>query len=139
MRKTLHKFNSLLLVGAFISAIFFGSNMGMDMSQNKARSKCIFDQSADCPMGYQEHIDHWQQIFIATRSSDSNIIFLIVFGGAALWVNFFQSRDDPHRANKISKKIGRARDIIVKLFGYISQALSAGILNPKIYHSVSNY
>ena len=136
MLKTHRKFTGLILTLAVVAAIFFGMNAGMDMSQNGTMSGCIFDQSVTCPMDYAEHIQHWQQTFTAIQPTQNNLLALliIVFVGVPFFAAFSQWQNFVQLQSVIPKTQWRQRNIIAKLSDHILQALSNGILNPKIYN-----
>lgn len=144
MLKIYRKFTGLILASAFVAVMLFGLNMGMDMRQDGTMSGCVFDQSIICPMSYQEHINHWQQTFTAMQPTQNTILTLLVviaLGGTALlfhsWLNWQRYAQETHY---IPQAVHRKREIIAKLSDHILQALSNGILNPKLYnfsHTVS--
>ena len=135
MLKTHRKFTGLILTLAVVSAIFFGMNAGMDMRQDGTMSGCMFDQSVTCSMDYGEHIQNWQQTFTATQPTQNNLLALLitVFVGASFFAAFSRWQNFVYLQAVISKTQWRQRNIISKLSDYILQALSNGILNPKIY------
>ena len=135
MLKTHHKFNGLILTLAIVAAIFFGMNAGMDMRQDGTMSGCMFDQSVTCPMDYGEHIQHWQQTFTAIQPTQNDLLALliIVFVGVPFFTIFSQWQIFFHRQAVMPKTQWRQRNIIAKLSDHILQALSDGILNPKLY------
>ena len=136
MLKTHHKFNGLILTLAVVTAMFFGMNAGMDMNQDGIMSGCMFDQSVKCPMDYSEHIQNWQQTFIAIQPTQNNLLTLliIVFISAPFFVVFSQWQNVIKWRAVIPKTQWRQRNIIAKLSDHILQALSDGILNPRIYN-----
>ncbi|OJI06577.1 hypothetical protein BK004_02740 [bacterium CG10_46_32] len=136
MLKTHHKFNGLILTLAIVAAIFFGMNAGMDMRQDGTMSGCIFDQSVTCSMDYSEHWQHWQQTITAIQPSQNNLLALliIVFVGVPFFAAFSQWQNFVQLQSVIPKTQWRQRNIIAKLSDHILQALSDGILNPKIYN-----
>ena len=128
MDKILHKFIGVLLATAFAFTILFFLNTGMDMYKNADTSGCVFDQSVTCLTNHQEHINYWQSIFTPTQPISKNLSILLIIGAAALF------RNNYFKTKRLFLKIHRRRNIITKLFNYILQALSDGILNPKIYN-----
>ena len=111
-------------------------NAGMDMRQDGTMSGCIFDRSVTCPMDYEEHIQHWQKTFTATQPTQNNLLALliIVFVSIPFFVAFSQWQNFVHLQAVVPKTQWRQRNIIAKLSDHILQALSDGILNPKIYN-----
>lgn len=140
MFKIYRKFIGLILVAAFAAITFFGLNMGMDASQDGTMSGCVFNQSAVCPMGYREHINHWQGMFAAARpAQNSSLVFLvlIVLGSVALsFFPLFKRQVCARKICRVPQSILKWREITAKLSDHILQALSDGILNPKLYNSV---
>lgn len=137
MLKTHQKLTGLILAFVVTATILFGMNAGMDMRQDGTMSGCMFDQSVACPMGYMEHIQHWQQTFTATQPTQNNLLGLlvVVFLGATFFTAFSQWQNGIQWQAVISQSLLRQRNITAKLFDYILQALSDGILNPKIYNT----
>lgn len=140
MLKVYKKFIGLILVAAFMAVMFFGLNMGMDKRQDGAMSGCVFDQSAACPMGYQEHINHWQGMFAAAQPAQNGLLVflvLIVLGGvAASFFSLFRWQVCVREMCRIPQSILKWREIAAKLSDHILQALRKGTLNPKLYNSV---
>lgn len=138
MLKTYQKIIGFALSLVFIAITFFGLNMGMDMRHDGTMSGCMFDQSLTCPMNYQEHVNHWQQIFAAIQPAQSATPALLVgiaLGGAAfLFSSFFRRTTYQDERNYIPPDIWKQRTILAKLSDHILQALSNGILQPKRYH-----
>lgn len=138
MLKIHQKLTGLILASTFVAVTLLGMNMGMDMRQDGTMSGCMFDQSVACPMNYKEHVNHWQQIFTATQPAQSTILALLVIlvlGGIALFSSsFFNRTTYPEEINHIPPGIWKQRNMLAKLFDQILQALSSGILNPKLYN-----
>lgn len=140
MSKVYKKFIGLALVAAFVAVAFFGLNMGMDRRQDGAMSGCVFDQSAVCPMRYQEHINHWQGMFAAAQPAQNGLLLflvLIVLGSVTLsFFSLFKRQVCARKIDRIPQSIYKWREITAKLSDNILQALSDGTLNPKLYNSV---
>lgn len=140
MFKIYRKFIGLILVAAFAAVTFFWLNMGMDRRQNGDMSGCVFDQSAVCPMGYREHINHWQGMFAAAQPAQNSLLVflvLIVLGGMApSFFSLFRWQVCAWEIYHIPQSILKWREITAKLSDHILQALADGILNPKLYNSV---
>lgn len=140
MLKVYKKIIGLVLVSAFVAVIFSGLNMGMDRRQDGAMSGCVFNQSTVCPMGYQEHINHWQGIFVAVQPAQNSLfvfLVLITLGGTALpFFQFFKWRIHTQEAYRPLQSIRKLREMMAKLSDHILQALSDGTLNPKLYNFV---
>ena len=136
MIKIRQKFTGLILALAVVAAIFFGMNAGMDMRQDGTMSGCMFHQSVTCPMDYAQHIQHWQQTFTATLPTQNHILALLVafFLGATFFA-VFSRRQNVIQWQAIPQMLLRQQNIIAKLSDHILQALSDGILNPKIYNA----
>ena len=136
MLKTFQKFTGLLLASAFIAVTLFGLNMGMDMRGDGTMFGCMFDQSVTCPMNYQEHVNHWQQTFVATQTTQNTILALLtvlVLGGITLFSSSLFNQTT-YSEDYIPPGIWKYRNMLAKLFDQILQALSSGILNPKLYN-----
>lgn len=140
MFKIYRKFIGLILVAAFVAITFFGLNMGMDASQDGGMSGCVFNQSAACPMGYQEHVNHWQGMFAAAQPAQNGLLVflvLIVLGGvAASFFSLFKRQVCAWEIYRIPQSILKWREIVAKLSDHILQALRKGTLNPKLYNFV---
>lgn len=139
MNKTCQKLTGLILALSFIIVMLLGLNMGMDMRQDGTMSGCAFDSSVTCPMNYQEHINHWQQTFVATQTTQNllaTLLIILFIGGSALLSSFFNRATYSEEAVRIPPGIWKQRNMLAKLFDQILQALSSGILNPKLYNFV---
>lgn len=144
MLKVYRKFTGLILTSTFVVVMLFSLNMGMDMRQDGTMSGCAFDSSVTCPMNYQEHINHWQQTFIATQTTQNTILALLVVialgGTALLFSSFLNWQKYSQETHHIARTVHRQREITAKLSDHILQALSNGILNPRLYnlsHTIS--
>lgn len=138
MFKIRQKFTGLILTLSFVAVTLFGLNMGMDTRQDGTMSVCIFDQSVTCSMNYQEHINHWQQTVVAAQPMQNTtltLLIVITLGGAALlFYSLLKRNSCAQVVHHIAQSIQRQREIIAKLSDHILQALSDGILNPRLYN-----
>lgn len=127
-----------LLALSFITAVLFGLSVGMETRQDGTMSGCLFDQSLACPMNYDEHIDNWQQTFVATQPTQNTVFALLVviaLGGAAL-LPFFLLRWQRYalEGHFALQSVHRQREMMARLSNHILRTLSDGILNPKLYN-----
>lgn len=128
------KILAVLTVAVFITVAFFGINSGMDVRQDGSMAGCVFDKSTVCLMSVIEHIAQWSNIFTAT--SEKNIFSIFTLGLLLLTAFFKRCAINLFNCVLPEFRIYRVKNNISKLFDYIIQAFSSGILNPKIYNSV---
>jgi len=137
MFKILQKLLGLLIVMAFVVSFFC---MSTDISLNKdGQTSCCMSTSSHSsthPMDSGEHLQHWKQAFTATQPSPNNLLsflstIFIVFGFGIFLSEF---RNYERKLNLFSKALCRKRNTIAKFFDPILQALSNGILHPKLYN-----
>lgn len=109
--------------------------MQMTMDEQGTVRNCIFDvgEQSICMMDVFEHLSLWQRLLVAVPQkviSGTLLGMLLV----ALTAGFWQRRQ-PLIANVqgVSEQIYFHQDFRLKLFDYVRQALSHGILHPKIY------
>jgi len=136
------QFIGLILSVAFVATALFGLNMGMDTRTDGSMSGCMFDSSVTCQMNYGEHIQYWQQTFTAVQPTQDVVLAVVVvfFAGAAFFAIFSHRQNLNQTKLIVLQTVQRERDIIAKLSNHILQALSDGILNPKIYNPIAiNY
>ena len=138
MLKAFQKTISLFVAVIFVIAVFFCLNIGLNHANNANASCCVPTSSHahTLQMDFGEHLQHWQQIFIFTYPSSNNPLYLlgiilVSLGFSAFILKFRNSEVNP---KLISAKVRKERNAIAKLFDYILQALSRGILNPKLYN-----
>lgn len=123
------------LLLCFLAVGILGLRLGMDHNQNGTMKGCVFmmqqGDSAVCSMSAAEHLLQWQQFLLAEPKSDQHILLTAL----ALTVILPVLLALPTRA--LSKtpdfKLQRWRARIMKLFDYLLQALSQGILRPKVF------
>lgn len=145
MLKTYQKITGLVLALCFLTVMLFGINIGMDMRQDGTMSGCAFDSSVTCPMGYEDHVNHWQQTFIAvqpTQNMLTTVLLILSLDGAMLLFSLLQNNWRRHspETHYLPQAIHRQREIIAKLSDHILRAVSRGKLNPRLYnfsHTIS--
>jgi hypothetical protein len=140
--KFLQKIVTLLVATAYVAVMFFCLNVS-SLEHNSAQASCctpVSEHSTDSEhhgTHALEHLQHWQTIFASSLGANSNLLLNILFILATLgvfvlsplkfgWADQFLHFDS--RLNKL-------RNINAKLFDVILQAISRGILNPKLYNS----
>jgi hypothetical protein len=138
MLKTFQKTINLFVAVVFVTALFFCLNIGVNHANNGSASCCVLSSShaAAYRMDFGEHLQHWKQIFTATRTSPNNpLVFLgilfVSLGFSAFILKFKNSETNP---KLVSVKVYKERNASAKFFDHILQALSGGILNPKLYN-----
>ena len=143
MLKPSQKFISSLITIIFVIAVFFCLNSGLNHTNNANPSCCVPTSSHahTLQMDFGEHLQHWQQIFIVTRTAPNDLlvllnIFFISLGFSLFILRFRNSEVNP---NLFSVKVCKERNAIAKLFNHILQALSKGILNPRLYEFIFRY
>ena len=137
MFKMLQKLLGLLIATTFV-ATFFCMSTEVSLNKGDQTSCCIstFSHASTHQIDFGEHVRHWQQAFAATQPSPNNLLSLLsaIFATLGFGVFISQFRSNEPKLNLFSSKLCRERNAIAKLFDSILQALSNGILNPKLYN-----
>lgn len=117
----------------FIFIAFFGLNLSMPIDKDGKMSNCpVMEHSSSlCQMGTAEHIAKWQQMFTATLQSGS-LFFLALLAVAFIYIS--HKRQTDLQSSYFAFRYYLYKHPDVKLFNYLTQAFSDGILHPKLYN-----
>ncbi|MBI2641727.1 hypothetical protein HYW87_04000 [Candidatus Roizmanbacteria bacterium] len=116
----------------FIFLALFGLNLSMQTMEDGRMSDCPFtaSQSSMCQMPAADHLSQWQQTFTATFQSAYYLVFLAAFIFVFRFLISQFTLAPPKTFAFYSYKIQHPDS---KLFNYLFQAFSDGILHPKLY------
>lgn len=126
---------SLLIVSiiVFFAAGTFGiSHLGMTSDANGQMSNCPFmGVAALCDMNPLEHIAAWQNMFTAVpfKGISALALLLLAFFAVFLWRDFWNTR----WVQSISNHSQYFRNKTFLIRNELQEALSAGILHPKLF------
>lgn len=131
--KSITKYLAIITLFALSSLGILGLNLSMDMEDNNQMSNCLFmpADSGQCQMSITDHLSKWQGMFLAVLDSSLILIlFTILSLGLIFSVIRYSSTDPPeiYLGEHLKKENSR-----LKLFDYLLQAMSRGILHSKIY------
>ncbi|MBI2075099.1 MAG: hypothetical protein HYT82_00330 [Candidatus Harrisonbacteria bacterium] len=138
-------FTPLLIFGisAFLAVGIFGMSYASDMNMkgDGTMSGCLFDGRAEiCPMTFAEHLSHWQGMFTAIPQKANLFVMLLALILVVGALAFFILKQ--HQLLLLKYFLDRWRLYLkqnphILSFHHLREAFSQGILNPKIYASVS--
>ena len=138
MFQTVYKLVGVVIVAVFALVVLFALNMDMRMDVHNSMSDCRFMNSGStiCQMSFAEHLSHWQQTFIATAPPHNAPLLglTVLFAGIALSSLFLNFQKYALESHTVQRRLWGERNSLSKLFDPIVQALSEGILNPRIYN-----
>ena len=131
--KSLTKYLVIVTLFALSSLGIFGLNLNMETGDSNQMSNCLFmpADSGQCQMSITDHLSKWQGMFLAVLDSSLVlIIFTVLSLGLIFSVIRYTSIDPPqlYLYERLKKENSR-----LKLFDYILQAMSRGILHAKVY------
>lgn len=131
------KIVAMAIAISFVSVLFVSIFAESFIPQiNSSEGICLFDRSLECPETVSEHITQWQQTF---DNASQNSIFVIIaallaFLATVLAVAIPTSvKVNLHERYRSKILLRSRRDKSDKLFDYILQAFSNGILHPKLF------
>ncbi len=92
--------------------------------------------TAASQMDFGGYLQHWQQVFAVTYPSSNHLlsilsVILVLIGFSAFTLKF---KNFEVNSKSLSAKVYKEQNTIAKLFDYILQALSKGILNSRFYN-----
>ena len=127
------QFKFLILVSAIslVSVFAFGPFVGMKMNSNGEMDGCPFSMSAICPMGLFEHIGNWQSLFMVTIQKMITLLSFIAFA-LILLTRYRNSHKPPDIATQ-THSLYWYHNPEIRIFNYLKEMFSQGILNPRIY------
>lgn len=122
-----------LVIALFIFIGVFGLSMSMPTDKHGMMTSCPFmiNKSSICNMSATDHIAKWQQMFTTTLQS-SNLFLLALVAVAFIYVSL-KRQTDLRSSSYYAHRYYLYKNPEVKLFNYLTQAFSDGILHPKIY------
>ncbi len=130
-----------LIIVVFLTFNLFGlinsmSSMSMDSNGLATMSDCfLMTQTSMCSMGFAEHMNLWQLMFntlIPSISLASVFILALALFFTKILFNgnpFIQ----PLKFLTLRYKLYLKQHPLISLCGYLKEAFSRGIINPKIY------
>ena len=143
MTKFLQKIIAFLVATAYVAVMFFCLN-AIAIEHSLTNNSCCApttehstDSEHHSPHAL-EHLQHWQSIFATNISVNNNLLLSMLLIVAALGVSLLF----PHKFEWIRQfhyfdsRLYRLRNINSKLFDVILQAISRGILNPRLYNPI---
>ena len=131
--KFLFRHNIFIILAVFIIMASFGAQLGISQMATGAEAPCPFmgEAMSICPMSVIDHIGSWKQIFFARPAAEllaliMAVIIIISFGWKILADN---------AATRLAYwcRYYKKKRYLSKLYNYLAQLFSQGILNPKIY------
>lgn len=130
--KSLTRYLVVITLFALSSLGTVGLNLSMDMENNQM-SNCLFmpQDSGQCQMSISDHLTKWQGMFLSVLDSSLILIlFTLLSLGLIFSVIRYSSIDPPdvYLVERLKKENSR-----LKLFDYLQQAMSRGILHAKVY------
>ncbi len=133
------RFLAIFALAALLAVAFLGishSMMGMGIKSDGTMGGCLFSGKSEiCTMTFTEHISHWQSMFTTTFPQKAFAVALLVLlavvsvAVAILTRNLFLLSS--YYATRWRLYIKQNPNL--SLFNPLKEAISAGILNPKIY------
>lgn len=125
---------TLIALFTFIFITLFGLNLSMNMDKDGKMPNCptMSNSSAICQMSTTEHIARWQAMFTATYQSGNLFLLAALFTVAFIYISFKRQTDLKSSLDS-AYRYYLYKQPEAKLFNYLTQAFSDGILHPKIY------
>lgn len=131
------KIIAMVITISFVGVIFVGIFAESFVPQiNSSESICLFERSLECSETVSEHIMQWQQTFdIASQNSIFIIIATLLALLATVLAVAIPSNVEANLHERYRPKIllRSRRERLGRLFSYIFQAFSNGILHPKLF------
>lgn len=127
---------AVLVVSVFSVVLLLGLSAGMDHSTGSmSNMNCIFDDGSGCDMTLDQHLSFWQQFFTANVFSFKiELVFLAGLFFVAFLPYFSRKKLEFFRLWKSKPLLFyERRNSDLRLFEFIANLLSAGILQPKLY------
>lgn len=123
----------LVLTLSSISIFTLGTHINMD--NKDSMSSCLLmiteQESLGCQMTIAQHVNQWQQMFIAISGSNILMLFFLTLLPLGLALLSKQFMLDPPSLQLYKRYI--KENFQFKLFDYLLQAFSSGVLHSKIY------
>lgn len=126
----------LLILAIFLIPLsgFFVLKSSMSMENNGVMSNCVFtvDRSEGCQMTISQHIAEWQQIFTLGSSSNQFLLLLTLLTAGTAFILLKELFPKSSYLENFYVRYKRENPDL-KLFDYLLQAISRGILHSRIY------
>lgn len=131
---------NLILAGisilALTSVMLFGiAFSGMTMRSDGTMQDCLFANSpAICPMSVSEHLNLWKSMFTYNlpKTMAMSLSFIAMFLVLA-FIYIASVNQSNNLANAVSPALYQKQRNPLLFFDYLKEALSQGIIRPKIY------
>jgi len=126
------RYIKLSFIALFISVILLGLNLTVHFEQSGKMSHCPFQNNENglCPMTIMDHIIRWNNSFIATKTTDYGIIFILsLLAFAYIFFRIVRTTSPP----KLFFAYYHKEKPSFQLFSYFIEFFSRGILHPKIF------
>lgn len=139
MIKKLQKIIGVIISTAFVVAIFFclnSASLDHTSSSNEACCAPATSHTSSQEGHALDHLQHWQQMFKVNVTPEDGLALGLSLLGFSLALSLFFLRTDrsDYFFDTIDSRLHKLRNLTAKLFDTILQALSSGILNPKLYN-----
>ena len=124
-----------IILYTFFVLLFGISQMNMDMNSMDGKANCPFGghSMAICQMNPMEHIQEWQSMFTMLPAQNTLLILLAFFIFLAISkLKFWNKFSIPELSFSISIKQSLLSSTF-KVSSPLQEALSRGILNPKLF------
>lgn len=133
MTKSITKYLAIITIFSLSFLGIVGLNLSMDVEDSSQMSNCLFTPvaSGQCQMNISDHLSKWQGMFLTVLDSSLILIlFTILSLGLIFSVIRYSSIDPPqlYLYERLKKENSR-----LKLFDYLLQAMSRGILHSRVY------
>ncbi len=128
-----------ILVLVLLHTFSFGPVTGMEINKHGQMSACPFTMASSiCAMGFSEHLNLWQSMFVATVNNNVNLLVLALVGMiiSALSLTLKYLAIDLNRQIVAYQFYARQHSKNCT-FNKLLELFSRGILNPKVYELVA--
>lgn len=136
---SIKRINAIIAVVSILAvplAVILTVSYGIAMGSDGVMENCLFGSTISfCPMSLFEHLSLWQNMFVANLPKIS-VFYLFFFLISFLFIALRIAQSKSYKEKKIEKLYLKQKPDIL-LFDYLKEAFSQGILNPKIYESIS--
>lgn len=131
----------LISMAFFLWVSIFGLIYHMNgMGVNTNKNNCLFNnQTTECSMGFREHITIWHGVFTIMPQNILNLIdAIILLISLTIIITFYRNNLSILSRRITSRfKLYLKEHPQIKLFNNLEEIFSSGILNTKIYKTVT--
>ncbi len=127
---------AIIIAISFVSVVFVGMFTESFAPQiNSNERTCLFDWSQECSETVSEHTAQWQQTFDNVPNNLFVVLIILLAFLAAVLTVLVPTNATASLHEEYTPRIllNARRDKFDKLFNYILQAFSNGILHPKLF------